>query len=461
MTRIWGRWSLRARLMSVGLLGLAVALVIGSIGLYAALSIENLRRVDRAAQATTNEVVDLLRADRLPQTLPVSGVEIIQVVDDRRRVVSASANADQLTSLLDATELVRAERGPVTVSGTRLGLDSRLRVRATSVATRRGSMAVVVAEPVDDLTQSSRVLRLVLLLGDPVILVLLALIAWRVIGAALRPVESLRAAAEGISGSGRDDRLPVPASDDEIHALAVTLNSMLDRLDRAHGRELGFVADAAHELRSPLASMRMQIDVARRVGDGSEGLDDLDLEVTRMTALVDDLLTIARLAAGGGDAPDGVGSANVRREVARAASTWSSTVRIEVRAGPDPNVDIRPEELVRVLDNLFANAARHAANVRVAVDRHGDQVTVYVDDDGPGIAPGDRERAFDRFTRLDESRARVSGGAGLGLAIVRATVRARGGDVCLEDSPIGGLRVAVVLPAHATGPSPDAGSAAT
>jgi signal transduction histidine kinase len=97
----------------------------------------------------------------------------------------------------------------------------------------------------------------------------LGLIAWRVIGAAMRPVEALRSAAERISGSGRGDRLPVPPSDDEIHALAVTLNSMLDRLDRARERETSFVGDAAHELRSPLASMRMQIDVARRLREGA------------------------------------------------------------------------------------------------------------------------------------------------------------------------------------------------
>lgn len=451
MTWAWTRWSLRARLMAVGLLGLAVALAVGSISLYAALSIESLRRVDRAAQATTTEVADLLRANRLPQTLPVSGVEIIQVLDDRRRVVSASANADQLTALLSPDELADARHGPVTVSGSRLGIDSRLRVRVATVGTPEGPRTVLVAEPIDDLVESSAVLRLMLLIGYPVILGVLALIAWRVIGAALRPVESLRAAAEGISGSGGADRLPVPPSDDEIHALAVTLNSMLDRLDRAHERELGFVADAAHELRSPLASMRMQIDVARRLGHGGAGLDDLDLEVARMTALADDLLAIARLDADSGHVPDDVGSASVRGEIDRAASRWSSRIRVEVRPGPDAHVDIRADELARVLDNLFANAARHAASIRISADPHGDHVTVYVDDDGPGVPTQDRERAFERFTRLDESRARDSGGAGLGLAIVRSTVRARGGSVRLDESPIGGLRVAVELRAHTTG----------
>ena len=445
MSWAWGRWSLRARLMSVGLLGLAIALAMGSIGLYAALSVETLRRVDRSAEATSSEVVELLQADRLPQTLPVSGVEIIQVVDDRGRVVSASLNADRLTSILGQHELEQAQRGPVTVSGSRLGIDSRLRVRATSVNTDQGQMTVVVGEPIDDLTESSDVLRLVLLVGYPVVLALLGLIAWHVIGAALRPVESLRAAAEGISGSERDDRLPVPASEDELHALAVTLNSMLDRLDRAHKREHDFVTDAAHELRSPLASMRMQIDVARRLGRSDEGLDDLDLEVARMSALVEELLVMAKVDAGS-VAPYGVGTTTVRDEIVRAAANWSSTIRIDVEPGPDTEVAMRPDELARVLDNLIGNAARYASTVQIALQRHSDRLSVNVDDDGPGIAPADRERAFDRFTRLDESRDRSSGGAGLGLAIVRATVASCGGEVRLTESPLGGLRVALQFP---------------
>jgi signal transduction histidine kinase len=461
MIRPWSRRSLRVRLMSVGLLGLAIALALGSVGLYAALSVESLRRVDRAAAATTAEVVALLHANRLPQTMPVSGVEVIQVVDDRGRVVSASVNADRLTSILSHDELQQAQRAPVTVSGARLGIGSRLRVRAATVDTDQGQRTVVVAEPIDDLTESSDALRLVLLVGYPVVLVLLALIAWRVIGAALRPVESLRAAAEGISGSRRDDRLPVPESDDEIHALAMTLNSMLDRLDRAHERERGFVADAAHELRSPLASMRMQIDVARRLGQGDEGLDDLDLEVARMSALVEDLLAMAKLDAARGVMP-GAGSARVRDEVRRAAANWASSVRIDIEPGPDVEVAMRSDDLARVLDNLLGNAARYASSVRLSVLHHDDRADVYVDDDGPGITPADRERAFDRFTRLDESRDRGSGGAGLGLAIVRGTVTSYGGDVRLGESPLGGLRVRVELPASVDGgyPARDIGDSA-
>ncbi len=448
MKRLWWRWTLRTRLMTIGLLGLAIALALGSVGLYAALRIEGLHRVDRAAHASAQEVAGLIDTGRLPQTLPVTGVEIIQVLDSSGRVLSASANADRLTAILRPDELAEARHGPLTVSGSRLGITSRLRVRATGVGADAGAgpdtRTVLVAEPVDDLIGDSDALRLVLLVGYPLILLALGLIAWRVIGAALRPVEALRAGADNISGSGREDRLPVPPSEDEIHALAVTLNSMLDRLDAAREREAQFVADAAHELRSPLASLRMQVDVARRLGEEGEHLDDLDLDLDRMSALVEDLLVLARTEA---DAvSDEKVSADVRVEVEQAAARWEREIEVEVAPGPTLLVAARPEEVARVLTNLLGNAARYAPAVRVSWRPRGDRVFLWVDDGGPGIAPPDRERAFERFTRLDEARDRESGGAGLGLALVRATVRARGGDVRLADSPLGGLRVEVELP---------------
>jgi signal transduction histidine kinase len=446
MTRLWRHWTLRTRLLTIGLLGLALAQAIGSVGLYAALSVESLRRVDRAADATAAEVARLVTTGRLPQTLPVAGVEIIQVLDAQGRVVSASVNADRLTSILRPDEVERAREEPVTVPGSRLGLTSRLRVRATDVDAGGTPRTIVVAEPVDDLVGSGEVLRTVLLVSYPVILLLLGLIAWRVIGAALRPVEALRSAAEGISGSGGEDRLPVPESDDEIHALAETLNSMLDRLAQARAREADFVADAAHELRSPLASMRMQIDVARRLGEGGGTLDELDIDVARMSTLVDDLLMLARLDSGSVSGTDDI--TDVRAEIERAAAGWpAESVRVVVEPGPGRSVRMRADELARVLTNLVGNAVRHSTAVRLSVEPAGGRVVIRVDDNGPGIPEADREIVFDRFTRLDDARDRDVGGTGLGLAIVRGLVRAHGGEVRLARSPLGGLRAEVDLPA--------------
>ena len=193
--------------------------------------------------------------------------------------------------------------------------------------------------------------------------------------------------------------------------------------------------------------MRMQIDVARRLGQAGEGIDDLDVEVARMSALVEDLLVTARLDGDSSSSAAGeTAGSDVRAELLRAVERWSSTLRVELEPGPDGCAAIRPDDLARVLDNLLGNAARYAATVRLAAHLDRDRVRVQVDDDGPGIAPADRERAFDRFTRLDEARDRDSGGAGLGLAIVRSTVRSCDGEVSLGPSPLGGLRVTLVVP---------------
>lgn len=446
MNAPWRSWSLRSRLMVVGLLGLAIAQAIGSIALAAALHVATERRVEHGARATAAEVGNLVRAGRLPRTLAVSGVEMVQVLDEQGRVESASQNADPLTALLTPAEVARALTDSVTVPGSRVATGSELQVWSTRVTAQDQQLTILVAEPIDERVSSDALLRRVLVISFPLLLLVLGLIAWRVIGAAMRPVEELRSSADRISGSARGERLPVPPSDDEVHALAVTLNSMLDRLDRAREREVGFVADAAHELRSPLASMRMQIDVARRLGDGGSLAEELHADVVRLGALVDDLLALARLDADDEPAvePESVA---VRPRLEDVAREWTSTgVRIEVQPGPNVSVSMGPGELERVLANLVGNAARHARTIRLSASILTDRVVVTVEDDGPGVPTGDRERVFERFTRLDDARDRDAGGAGLGLPIVRGLVRSRGGDVRLADAPAGGLRVEVLLP---------------
>ena len=438
--------SLRARLLLIGVVGVAVALGAGGVALYGVLTVVGYRTLDDDAGATAAEVVSLVEQGRLPDPIPVTGSQIVQVVDARDRVVSASVNADRLTSLLLPRELRRVAAGaPVTVSGSRAGLASPLRVRGrrTTVAGR----VVLVAQQVQTLEESRRVLRLTLLGVLPLLLLVLAAIAWRVVGAALRPVEALRAGADRISGSGRRERLPVPTTRDEISALAQTLNSMLDRLAAARDRQRAFVADAAHELRSPLASLQAQLDVAHRLGEDTPASADVRAEVARMSALVEDLLTLARL-----DADD------LRREppgpvdlvpllLGAAGRHGRDGVRVEV-VGTDQPVPVYGvrSALERMVANLVDNAVRHATScVEVGVDVGGDRVLVRVDDDGAGIPPEDRERVFERFTRLDEGRDRDAGGSGLGLAIVRELARRDGGDVELGASAAGGLSARLLL----------------
>jgi signal transduction histidine kinase len=429
--------------MAIGLLGVAVALAVGGSVLYAVLHYVGLRTLDRSAAATAQDVVALVRSDRLPDPIPVTGAQFVQVVDSRDRVVSASQNADRLTSLLTPREVRAALSSPVAVSGSRNGLASRLRVTATRAP--HGEV-VLVAQQLDQLERSAQGLRRALLVTFPVLLVVLGLIAWRVIGATLRPVEALRAGAERISGSGRDERLPEPGTDDEIGALARTLNSMLDRLASSRERQRGFLADVAHELRSPLASMRTQLEVAQRLGEGGELVDGLHADTVRMASLVEDLLVLARLDAD--TAPRSPSGPVEVDEVVAAAVGRHTGGRVVVRAAGEGGLRVEGDhdELVRVLTNLVDNAVRHAeSRVEVGAERRGGRVALLVDDDGPGVPGGDRERVLQRFARLDEARDRDAGGSGLGLAIVRELVERRGGRVLLADSPLGGLRVEVLL----------------
>jgi signal transduction histidine kinase len=286
-------------------------------------------------------------------------------------------------------------------------------------------------------------------------------------------VEALRSGAEEITGQASADveqRLPVPPGGDEIHRLAVTLNGMLDRLGAARHRQRQFVADAAHELRNPLAGIRTQLEVARRHPDGTDWLelaDDLLIDTERLVTMANDLLLLARA-----DEPRTVrppAAVPVGPALAAVALRYRQA-RVPVTVLDEPVGDgvlVRadPEDLHRVLTNLLDNAVRHArSGVWLAVDtsggrvrvsssplpeRHqGAQLTRYlrvsVTDDGPGIPQADRERVFARFTRLDDARA-DDGGAGLGLAIVAELLRRLGGTIELSDAGPG-LRAEVLLP---------------
>jgi signal transduction histidine kinase len=444
----WRGLSLRARLMTIGLLGLAVVQAVSSVALYVALSVASRHDLDRRASATAQQVAELVTTDRLPDPIPVTGSESVQVVDGRGRVLSASANGDRLTSLLTPDELARARSGPVTVPGSRLGMTSSLRVTAVPASTAPNAPTVVVAEPVADLARSQHLLIVTLLIGFPLLLVVLGLVAWRVIGATLRPVEALRSAAERVSGSGHDERLPEPASRDEIHALAVTLNSMLARLAGARDRERSFVANVAHELRNPLASLRVQADVNQRHGASDEDHADLAAELGRLSALVEDLLVLARLDAGD-ELPPPDPPAEPAVVLPGFATPPDDPAGPEVTVGElaEGTVPMTRIELERVVGNLVDNARRHArSRVELGFSRSARELLLTVADDGAGVPATERERVFDRFARLDEARDRDSGGTGLGLAIVRELVRRRGGDIRLGASAYGGLLAEVRFP---------------
>jgi signal transduction histidine kinase len=449
MSRLQRGLSLRARLLALGVTGVALALALGGVVLYAVLIVTVNRALDDGTFATAQAVAELVKDNRVPDPLPVAGSQIVQVVDSSGAVVSASAGADHLTPLLRPPELAKALVGErILVPGARAGLAGNLRVIAVRAGPASASRAIIVAVSVDDIEQSQRALRNTLLVTYPALVVIMALIAWRVIGSTLRPVETLRSGAARISGTDQDERLAVPESADEIRALALTLNDMLDRLAAARGRQRAFVADAAHELRSPLASMRTQLEVAQHLGEGGELAPDLLADVARLSALVEDLLLLAR-AGSDARAPSVRESVDVRALLVATANRYAGErVPVLVTAGPAVFASINAEELRRVLANLVENAIRHASSeVVLAVHTEGGRAVLTVVDDGPGIPADERERVFERFARLDDARDRDAGGTGLGLPIVRELLRRCDGSVSLQDNPSGqGLAAVIHLP---------------
>jgi signal transduction histidine kinase len=381
----------------------------------------------------------MISRDGLPNPIPVSGAQVVQVVDAHQRVIGGSATADRLTPLLRPNELATALRGEaVVLDGVRLGMTGPLRVRAFQAGPAAAPANIIVGLPYGDVLATRRALRNALLITFPLLLGALAIIAWRVIGWTLRPVEQLRAGAEQISRTRRisrpagGERLPVPPAADEIRALAITLNEMLDRLAEANERQRAFVADAAHELRSPLASIQTQLEVAQRLGEGGTLPADLLLDVKRLSGLVEDLLLLARADADTRP-PAHLAPAAARDLVADVTKAYSDArVPVEVNCNDAMVIMVDAEELRRALGNLVDNAVRHArTRVEVAGQVDHEQAVISVSDDGPGIPPQDRERVFERFTRLDDARERSSGGAGLGLAIVRELLTRAGGTVAL------------------------------
>lgn len=447
------RWSLRARLTIVTAGLLCLALVVGALLLTTVLSRGRVAALDEVLLDRLAVVAALAGDDRLPATLPVTEAgEIAQLLDAEGRVLASSSTASRTLPVLPAGTVAawRAEAGAAPlVRTTSTAYDEDARVAVLAATIDGAAVTVVASVPLGEIRGVLRALGVALVGVVPVLTALVAAAVWVALGRALHPVEELRRAAAQVARAGGPGALPVPPGDDELAALARTLNEMLDRLDHAASRQRAFVADAAHELRSPLAALRASLDVARAhpaAYAGPELVTDLAGEVLRMQALVDDLLLLARL----GSSPTVVADVDLAVVAAEGvgastAGPGSARVTVEVVGAGRGRGDAAA--LARVVRNLVDNARRHArSRVQVSVA----DAEVLVDDDGAGIAPVDRERVFERFVRLDEAREREAGGSGLGLAIAREIARDQGGDVVLGESAAGGVR-AVLRLAHDAG----------
>jgi signal transduction histidine kinase len=320
------------------------------------------------------------------------------------------------------------------------------------VARPAGTATVLVASPLDDVAESTGLLTRSLAVAVPAATLLLAALVWVLVGRTLRPVEAIRREVAGIGAGGLDRRVPVPPTGDEVARLARTMNAMLDRIEDGARRQERFVADASHELRSPLARVRAQVEVDAAHPDGADPAATRQRvleETVGMQHLVDDLLVLARSDAAAG--PRRTVAVDLDDVVARHVRRLRADGRVVVDSrgvGPAQVVG-DPDDLGRAVGNVVDNAVRHArSTVTVAVAAGPGTAVVTVADDGPGIPADRREAVFERFTRLDGVRS-PGGGTGLGLAIAREVVESYGGTIAVDPDHEPGARFVITLPREA------------
>ncbi len=295
----------------------------------------------------------------------------------------------------------------------------------------------------------------------PIAILLSGVGAWLLSGAALRPVDRMRADAQRLSETGAPGAIGTPGTSDSLDRLATTFNALLSRLHSSLDRQRNLVADAGHELRTPLAVLQTELEVADRPGRSREDLVEsvrhARAETARLAALSEDLLLLAQA-----DGPTGIIHAELTEPLDVVAGSVAALgdeaaaarVALEVHAAATPTVaELDPVALRRVLDNLLANALRHTpagGSIDVRLEHHGDVVIITVDDTGPGFPVEFLPHAFERFARGERSRSRSHAGygSGLGLSIVETLVAAHGGTVTAANRASGGARLTVRLPSR-------------
>ncbi|HET8680629.1 MAG TPA: ATP-binding protein [Micromonosporaceae bacterium] len=432
---------MRLRTACAGVAVVGVALLVGAVALVASLHAVLVREVRATASLRAAEAVQVLEAGANPVAMASRDDDVVlQVLGPTGGVLSATPNV--------AGQPALARLPPGQSREVEVPFDDDTFLVASVAAS--GGRTILVAYSLDTVAETTRALATLLVVGVPAVLLVAGATTWRLVGRALAPVDAIRAEVDSISAAQLHRRVPQPPAGDEIGRLAGTMNRMLDRLERARARERRFIADASHELRSPIAAIRQHAEVALAHPDrlpAGELARTAHAESLRMQALVDDLLLLAQADEH---------ALPLRRRLVDLDDLVLEEVRrlravAEVAVNPGgvsaAQVDGDPAALRRVLRNLGDNAARHArSQVAFALSERDGWAQLHVDDDGPGVPAGDRSRVFERFVRLDGARARTGGGSGLGLAIVAEVVAAHGGTVAVADAPLGGARITVRLP---------------
>jgi signal transduction histidine kinase len=427
----------------------AIVMAVGGILLLSLLRAELIDTAEDSGEDTADSVAELARAGTLPPVLAATeevatAVQVVQAGE----VISATSNA------VGSRTFLRSELRP----GVERVYDRRFlpfdedgpfRVIAVGTETPTGDATVIVAVDVEDVHEVISVASQMGSAGLAALIIILAGVFWVVIGRTLAPVSAIRDRAEAITGSGLHQRVPEPLRHDEIADLARTINAMLARLEDSAKRQEAFVADAAHELRSPIAGLQARLETAllNPESDSDHLLTrDLLRETTRMGRLVDDLLLLARSDAG---------TISIEKmpvdleEVVRESVASVETPAIPITADSVEPVQVLGQAalLEHVVTNLLDNAGRYAeSSIDVSLHANSTNAILTVDDDGPGIPEHLRRSVLQRWVRVDGSRERSTGGAGLGLAIVSEIVHVHDGEIEITESPAGGARVQVLLP---------------
>jgi signal transduction histidine kinase len=441
--------TVRSRVTAAATAAIVVVLVAVGWGLV----VNHRRELTNSLDERLSEIADVIasdvRAGRQPDVALLGEDDwVAQVVDvDGRRVVAGSPAIVEDAAIGAAVDGQQIRSiGPLPG-----GDDDDMRLLSRSVEAPGGPTMIYIAAPRDDISDSVATLRQSLLVAVPSAAGVLALLTWVIVGRTLRPVERIRAEVAAIDGTDLHRRVPVPAADDEIGRLATTMNDMLARAEQVQARQRRFVADASHELRSPLTRMRAELEVDLQhptTADPDATQRSVLEEVVALQQLVDDLLVLAR-SDGESTAARGtpVAVGDIVAEVVQRARPPDG-VTVDVAIATSAVVVGRAGELERAVGNLLDNAVRHAsATVFVRVALVGGSVSVVVEDDGPGILAADAERIFERFARLDEARSVGDGGAGLGLSIARDIVERHAGTLVVDASVERGARLVLTLPA--------------
>jgi signal transduction histidine kinase len=448
-------WGVRARVTIAASSVLAAVLAIGAIALVALVHQSLVSNLDSAASTRARDVSSLVSSGSIPATLPTQADDssLIQVVDSSNSVLSASANVVGELPILRTHPQVASDTF-FSISSLPVGNRSesfRVAVHPVTLASGRGWIYIATSLAQVDAAISSLAWSLAAAL--PTLIALVAVTVSLAVGRSLRPIERIRRQAVSI-GTDLSQRVPVPQSHDEVSRLAVTVNQMLERLQASAQRQKRFIGDASHELRSPLAALRAQVEVALAQGERADAVDTfqrVEAQAVRMTALIEDLLFLARTDEG--RQRRSFEPIDLDEVVIGEFHRLEAQVTVAVRLARLDAVRTigSPRDLARMIRNIGDNAARHArTEISIALKAQGDSAVITISNDGPPVPIEDQQRIFDRFTRLDDARSRRTGdgGSGLGLAIAQEIATAHGGQIAasLLPNPQSGAAFVITLP---------------